>query len=546
MHLLLAAGCAAAYMGNYRASLAIGRLFGSEQTQLLASLRRHCVRHRTAAIVAPHVTFRSQLGTEQATDLHAVAALARKRAPTVISNDPERNAMTSEELYCTHPTPRVSRMRQTRDTLSESDAHEQLLCMFASDLLPTVPPRAVEIARRLFSADAAGLHLCRNDARTAVQQRNVICGALSKIEAEYSGMSRHLCRMCLDAGAPVVLSQQEIELTALRDVRPRVAQVLMVPLYDSVKRPLGALWVAQVTSTATYSRADAHVLGRFANILVLGLQLLTDAHKRAQLAAAAEKEREKERKTHAELLYVLREERGKRENAEVAAANARRALAFRDAAVGEAHHRVKNTLQIVSSLLATQARLSNEPDTQIALKEARTRLQLLTQAHERLSRTILDGEELSAAHLLRVVADTLPSAFADTSSRVRLELTAEQISMSAQDATALGLIANELVMNAYKHAFANGATGIITMQLTSDETSSAILRISDDGVGGSREPGAGSFGLRLVHELAEQLGGTMELSAGTDNGLGRRVTLTIPRSAVLCTSVEAVGVAAVL
>jgi two-component sensor histidine kinase len=436
--------------------------------------------------------------------------------------------MTSNELYCDQRAPRIKllpRMSHTRDALTESEAHEQLLGMFASDLLPTVPRQAIEIARRLFKANAAGLHMCHSDGRTAVQQRDLICGDLSMLEATDTGIGKGLCKMCLDAGTTIVLSQQEVELTFLRNIRPRIVHVLVVPLYDSVRRPLGALWLAQVTSTATYSRADTLILGRLAHVLVLGLKLLADAHERAELAATVEVER----KTHAETLLLLSAERTERERAEVSAIEARRTIAFKDAAIGEAHHRVKNTLQIVSGLLSLQARSSNELKTRNALREARRRLQLLAHAHECLSRSAADRQDISVFHLLSVIADTLPRAFAETSSRIRLQLTADQISMAAEDATALALIANELVTNAYKHAFADNAEGTITMHLTCDDKSSAILRIADDGIGGAREHDAKSFGLSLVPKLAEQLGGTL-LSSESESGTGTVVTLTVPRS----------------
>jgi hypothetical protein len=212
---------------------------------------------------------------------------------------------TTRQLYCDERAPRVRfvpRMSHTTDPLGESEAHEQLLGMFASELLTSVPRRAVEIARRLLKADAAGLHLCRSDARTAIQHRDLICGDLSALEAADTGMGQSLCKMCLAAGTTVVLSQQELELTLLRNIRPRLIHLMMVPLYDSAKSPIGILWLGQITSAATYSRADTLILARFAHVLVLGLKLLADAQERETLAAKIEVER----KAHAETLQLLR------------------------------------------------------------------------------------------------------------------------------------------------------------------------------------------------------------------------------------------------
>lgn len=434
---------------------------------------------------------------------------------------------TSKQPDCDEWAPRAKflpRMSHTTDPLGESEAHEQLLRMFASELLTSVPGRAVEIARRLLKADAAGLHLCRSDARTAIQQRDLICGDLSISEATDNGIGRSLCKMCLAAGSTVVLSQQEIELTSIREIRPRLVHIMMVPLYDDAKSPIGILWLAQITSTATYSRADTLILGRFAHVLVLGLKLLADAHERETLAARIELER----KAHAETLQLLHAAREQTRVAEASAVVAERALAYQRVALREAHHRVKNTLQIVGSLLSVHARSSQESGTRSALQEAGTRLQLLAHAHECLSNPA-NLEGISVLGLLQVIADTLPRSFAETAPGIRVRLTGHEISMSTDDATALGLIANELVTNAYKHAFVDGAPGEITMDLTSDDTSFAILRIADNGASWAAESGPNGFGLSLVHKLAEQLGAALAILK-PEGGSGTIITLTIPRT----------------
>ncbi len=435
---------------------------------------------------------------------------------------------TTRQLYCDERAPRVRflpRMSHTTDPLGESEAHEQLLGMFASELLTSVPRRAVEIARRLLKADAAGLHLCRSDARTAIQQRDLICGDLSTLETADTGMGRSLCKMCLAAGTTVVLSQQEVELTLLRDIRPRVVHVMMVPLYDSAKSPMGILWLAQITSTATYSRADTLILARFAHVLVLGLKLLADAHERETFAAKIELER----KAHAETLQLLRAERTQDQIAEASAVGTERALAYKELAAREAHHRVKNTLQIVGGLLAMQAHSSRETDTRTALLEAGARLQLLAHAHECLSNPAANPDGVSVFGLLRLIADTLPRSFAETCPGIRVRLTGHEISISTDRATAVGLIANELVTNAFKHAFVDGAAGEVTMDLDCDDTSSAILRVADTGAGWASGARADSFGLSLVHKLAEQLGATLTIRK-PDSGSGTMITLSVPRA----------------
>jgi two-component sensor histidine kinase len=342
------------------------------------------------------------------------------------------------------------------------------------------------------------------------------------LDAEDASIGRSLCQMCSDAGTSIILQQQEIELTLLRNIRPRVLHVLTVPLHDT-DRHLGVLWLAQLTSTATFSRPDAHVLGRLANVLVLGLRLLADAQERARLEVPAAQERA----THAEAMRLLHLERTARRQSDANAARAASTVAFKDAAIGEAHHRVKNTLQIVSSLLSLQAR-SSAPETRRALLEARTRLDVLKHAHECLSGTV-DRKEASLSQLLRVIADALPSAFADISARIRLQLTADPISVSADDATAIALIANELVTNAYKHAFTGREEGTITLRLTSTDEAAVVLQVADDGSGEGCGQIADSFGMSLVRRLAQQVCGTLS-SAVAKSGQGTVLTLTVPRA----------------
>ena len=415
------------------------------------------------------------------------------------------------------------RLSHTQDPLSESQAHAELLGGFAS-AVPITLHQAAAVAHRLFKADSAGIHLHTHDTATSLPHADMISGALSAHEAAQPSIGRGLCKMSLNAAAAIVLSEQEIELTYLRNVRPRVRQILMAPIYDGTGRPLGTVWLAQVTSKETFSRVDALMLERFTHVLAVGLKVVHQTKEleslRARIASKAEK----------------RSKATSKPAVEVDPAQPERPLVRDELAIREAHHRVKNTLQIVGSLLSLQAHASTEPETRSALQEASGRLQLLTHAHECLYKAASGHQGISVASLLRVLADTLPRSFAETTAGVRLQLEAAEISMPPVEASALALIANELLTNAYKHAFPNNRAGTISIDLERD-TSCTTLRVADTGVGGCLQHDKDSFGLTLVRRLAEQLGAALDISS-QNNAPGTVVTVRVPHRAASYSSSE--------
>lgn len=395
-------------------------------------------------------------------------------------------------------TRQTSRNIHGRDSLSESEAHAQLLGSFFSAATSTLQ-EAVEISRKLFKADAAGLHLCGRDASGVVTCTDVIAGAFSMHEGVQPSVGCGLCKRALHAGAPIVLSEQEIELTYLRHVEPRVVHLLMAPIYDGVGEALGVIWLAQVTSATTYSRIDALALERLTHVLAASIAAWHRTRELESLRATLESERATHQNALAELTSSFEQQ-----------------LGHDDLAVREAHHRVKNTLQIVSSLLRLQAKCTSETEAATALREATARLEVLMHAHEHLYRAGIASQEISVANLLRVIASALRTSVAETSSRVQLELTATDIYLPPTEASAIALIANEVLTNAYKHAFPNNTAGSITVELQRDSKCAAILRITDTGTGADIQAASDTFGMWLVRKLAQQLGATLQFSSCKD------------------------------
>jgi hypothetical protein len=162
--------------------------------------------------------------------------------------------------------------RGGNDAKEEQRAHAQLCELLGSDD-PNRLEACVAIVRQLFNADAAGLHILPSSKQPATAQLEVVCGVPETHQTIQPSIGTGLAKLCFSARAPIVLPEQEIELTYLRHLRPRIIHILMAPIYDDQRQRLGAIWLAQITSAITYSRADTLVLGRVTKDLALALKM---------------------------------------------------------------------------------------------------------------------------------------------------------------------------------------------------------------------------------------------------------------------------------
>ncbi|MDE3009071.1 MAG: histidine kinase N-terminal domain-containing protein [Acidobacteriota bacterium] len=211
-----------------------------------------------------------------------------------------------------------------------------------------------------------------------------------------------------------------------------------------------------------------------------------------------------------------------------------RIVLSKEAAVREVHHRVKNNLQTISSLLRLQARRSDEAETQVALLEAERRVRSIAVVHEVLSRE--PGEEVVFDEIVRslvaLVEDTVLALHP-----VEIVVNGELGVLSTDLATPLAVALTELLTNAVEHAFSDQIAevpdaGIVTLQLHRDE-GHAVAEIRDNG----RGLGANfslevptSLGLSIVRDLVRtQLHGTIEMSSvDSDDGGGTYVRVSVP------------------
>lgn len=195
----------------------------------------------------------------------------------------------------------------------------------------------------------------------------------------------------------------------------------------------------------------------------------------------------------------------------------------------EIHHRVKNNLQVISSLISLQAEGQSDPRVGALFKDIRDRVRSIALVHERL----YGSERLAMIDFdayARSLLGYLFHAHGGTAGAVRLTFRIQPISLPLGAAVYCGLILNELANNALKYAFRGRSSGELLVGLEKDEVSGAVcLRVRDSGVGlpaGFDWRSAPSLGLRLVQMLTRQLHGTVEASSGPGTEFRIRFSLS--------------------
>jgi two-component sensor histidine kinase len=203
----------------------------------------------------------------------------------------------------------------------------------------------------------------------------------------------------------------------------------------------------------------------------------------------------------------------------------REAVAQKTLLIREIHHRVKNNLQIVMSLLSLQATRLEDPAAQEALRLARTRINALALVH-RILHEIEDQHMVDVKPLLEQLTEQTNEGFGGDRRDIDVDVDVLPVRVPGAIAVPIALCVVEALTNAYKHAYPNGRGGTITVRLNAPERGQLCLAIIDDGVGlGDMDPKA-SIGGRLIKTFGQQLGGTTELYSA--EGEGTTVELLFP------------------
>ncbi len=198
------------------------------------------------------------------------------------------------------------------------------------------------------------------------------------------------------------------------------------------------------------------------------------------------------------------------------------ALEARTALLHEVDHRVKNNLQMISSLILMQSRQISDPAVRGSLRTMLERVEALSTVHRRL----YQSEDVTAFELSDFVRDHV-SALVSTFGLGRIDVSyeLEPVSLPATQAAPVALMINELVTNVLKHAFPPNAQDPRLHIVMRQIGERYMLDFADNGVGMSADGMADTFGRRLISSLARQLGATVEWS---DAEPGTRVTLAMP------------------
>jgi len=204
----------------------------------------------------------------------------------------------------------------------------------------------------------------------------------------------------------------------------------------------------------------------------------------------------------------------------------RSALREKDILLGEIHHRVKNNLQVIDSLLDLQSAKTSDPAALELLRESQNRVRSMAQIHRTLYQS-KDFGRVDFGNFLESLVPALLSSYGIRPERIAVAISSGRVLLPIDAAIPCGLAVNELISNALKHAFPAGREGEIRIDLAREDAGQVVVAVSDNGVGlpdalGMEQPA--TLGLQLVTLLADQLGGHLSIQKSKPT----RFTLRFP------------------
>lgn len=183
----------------------------------------------------------------------------------------------------------------------------------------------------------------------------------------------------------------------------------------------------------------------------------------------------------------------------------------KDTLLREIHHRVKNNLQVISSLLSMQGRFTNDPNIESAIREGKDRVKSMSLIHQNLyQKDNLKGVDIQ--EYFTKLFNSLFSSYNIKPDKINLTLNIAPISLDVDSIVPIGLVVNELVSNSLKHAFPDDREGNISVSLTED-TDQIILIVQDDGIGIKTDSLADneSIGYTLLETFKNKLNAEVEI-----------------------------------
>lgn len=199
-------------------------------------------------------------------------------------------------------------------------------------------------------------------------------------------------------------------------------------------------------------------------------------------------------------------------------------LAQKEVLLKEIHHRVKNNLQIISSLLSWQVDMIEDPQVLRIIKDSQSRISAMAMIHERMYQSP-DLAQMAFDEYLHQLVSYAFSVYGHPTQGIQLRFAIEPVALNLETALPCGLIAYELVTNALEHAFPEGRSGTVQVTLARLSPGQYQLTVQDDGIGfpaGVDFRHTNSMGLQLVCGLTQQIKGTIDLK--TDQGTQFQLT----------------------
>lgn len=185
----------------------------------------------------------------------------------------------------------------------------------------------------------------------------------------------------------------------------------------------------------------------------------------------------------------------------------------------EVHHRVKNNMQVISSILNLQSSYVSDEYTLSLLKESQNRIKTMAYIHESLYQN-KSFTSVNFSEYVNTLVNNIVQSYTYNGEKVKLIMNIEKVNLSLDSSIPAGLIINELITNAIKHAFPADRNGIISFTLRT-ENNYVFLELKDDGVGfapGIDFENSNSLGLQLVNTLIEQIEGKLNFKSEQDQG----------------------------
>lgn len=394
--------------------------------------------------------------------------------------EPE-DLLATPELY--------KRAARAADLTVELDAYREL------SALMTVDPRAaiqrfLDLALELCpAAGSAGLsEISADTAGKAVFEWTAMSGAFASYVGGTTPRDFSPCGLCLEQHHTILVDRPGRIFTYFNDAEPEIVEGLIVPLYDTGKRPIGTLWVVTHDRDSKFDPTDARIMEQLAVQLVLAIKLRRKASVLVQLEE------------------VVRD---------------------KQVLVEEVRHRVKNMIQMTSGLLQLQERGVHSQEARTALREAQSRLLVLASVYEALLQPDAEARQVDVAALIERLVAALQTG-SPHGRRITIRAQCNKMLVPISSAVPIGLIVNEAVTNALKHAYGEEGGGEVLVRLQS-ENSFCSLTITDDGQGFEGAPREGSLGMRLMKSLARQLRAALVVDG--DKGTTVAVEWTVPDSA---------------